>query len=284
MANSVLVFGASGQVGSALMNALWNRVDVDVIGTCNSHIVPGYEVVDIRIRQDVFDVVRRVMPNTIYVAAYASNADDCESLSYTRQTNITGIFNVVDAAVVVKAKIVFYSSSYVFDGQQLEPYTVYDGVSPLQQYGVHKIIGESKVLSNPTGNLVIRTVGVFGQEVAGKNFAYQVLNACSRKEEMRVPDNQIMNPINNVHLATASIALVDSGFSGLAHIAGNLPVTKHQFALDIANEFGYRGDNIFVDNSEKGKAHRPHNGCLKSNIECDYFDGIRMFHDKQKQG
>jgi dTDP-4-dehydrorhamnose reductase len=181
-----------------------------------------------------------------------------------------------------RCRVIFFSSSYVFDGNSAAPYTVWDTPHPLQQYGIHKLISEKAVLSNQE-NVVIRTVGVFGDEDARKNFACQVLDSLSAGEPIHVPEDQTFNPIESNNLANLSVRMAESGFSGLLHIAGQEVVSKYDFALDVAQMFSLDRSMIHpVSGHKRGTAIRPKNACLVNSVQANnYEDSLRVFYNAQ---
>ena len=76
--------------------------------------------------------------------------------------NATGACNVARACREVGARLVHFSTNYVFDGTAALPYFEGDEPRPINAYGRSKREGELRVLEELPTALVIRTDGLFG--------------------------------------------------------------------------------------------------------------------------
>jgi dTDP-4-dehydrorhamnose reductase len=254
-----LVIGASGQVGHHLVRTIERR-GREVVGT-------GRRDLDIRDREAVSRVVDRIAPNVVYLAAYSANVDACElDPASTYETNVVGVANVVEAATRAGAKLVFFSSDYVFDGDA-GPYREDDLPNPLSAYGRQKLIGEHVVATRAADWLVVRTTGVYGWEPQRKNFVCGILAAFGRGETVRVPFDQIGTPTYAPSLAHATFELATRGASGVYNIAGSGLVARDAFARAAAEAFGY--DTGLVESITTAEQTRPAPRPLRGGLVVD---------------
>ncbi len=237
---SSLVIGASGLVGSHLLGALREKGEA-VTGTCHSGPEEGLQRVDLRDREAVFHCVERSRPRTVYLPASLTNVDYCETHEEESfGVNVLGVRHAAASAARVGARVVYFSSDYVFPGDA-GPYRESDPVRPLSVYGRHKLLAERSL---PGDALVLRTTVVYGWEARGKNFICRLRRALERGEQVPVPADQIGNPTYAPNLARAAVALAQRGARGIYHVAGPERASRYRFAQEAARVFGLNPDLI----------------------------------------
>lgn len=260
-----LIIGAQGLVGSALTRCLPNALH----GILMEATEPNQRYVDIMKYETLFRVFSEFRPYVVYLTAAIANVDKCEDFG-TSTVNVRGSTNVVRLCEQFGSKLVFYSSSYVFDGTKNSPYTEEDEPSPIQSYGNQKLTMEQLIENSGLEYVIIRTVGVFGTERKKKNFAKQVISSVFAGKTVYAPDDQWMNPILSDDLARVSVNLAERHAQGIFHVAGDTCITKFEFAQRIAGYFGYAHlvKPISTDQMNQ-RAARPQMGCLECSRLCD---------------
>lgn len=224
-----LVIGASGQVGAALLEALGERGH-ETLGTCAHHPAEGLQPLDITDPAAVERAVAAARPDWVFCPAGLTHVDYCEEHPEEAMAiNRDGALHAARAAGRRGAGLVFYSTEYVFDGAG-GPYAEDDPARPLSRYGASKWEGERAVLGALARAVVVRTTVVYGPDRQEKNFVYQLLRACRRGEEMRVPADQLSSPTYNVDLARASVELCERDLRGVYHLAGDGVLDRYAFA------------------------------------------------------
>ncbi|KAL1527264.1 hypothetical protein AB1Y20_015939 [Prymnesium parvum] len=145
----ILIIGASGQVGAALVEAYGPR---NCIGTYSSTAQPNMVPFDLSAAamnpQLAEDLIQMVYPTVVCICAGMTWVDGCErDAALANRLNCVGPAVVAAAARKFGAKTVWYSTDYVFDGgRKLKkgPYTEADPTSPLNVYGSSKLEGEKQ--------------------------------------------------------------------------------------------------------------------------------------------
>jgi dTDP-4-dehydrorhamnose reductase len=132
---------------------------------------------------------------------------------------------------------VHYSTDYVFDGRQVEPYSEEASAQPLGVYGSSKLAGEQAVLQSNANHLVLRVSWVFGR--IGKSFIDDVLKWAT-SGPLKIVDDQHSVPCDAVALAAATIRAIMTlrerpELSGLYHFAMGAPVSRFEYAEIILN-------------------------------------------------
>lgn len=260
MTQKVLVVGGFGLVGSELYRQL-KRQGFEVYRSHHRRIPysNGKRVHINLCNETTFGMaLADVKPDIVYLCAAYTNVDECETDPIAFEVNVKGTLRFIEECHRRGIRVVFYSSSYVFDGEAPYPYTEDDYPRPLNKYGLWKLEAEGYVLSKPNG-MVIRTVGVFGEE--GKNFKARILNL-SDADTVYIPDNQYVTPIHAKDLAKYSVQVEQTGYNGIINIAGLADTTKYYWAKMIRVHAKKSTYNIFPTSEPNQKACRPKNGTL----------------------
>lgn len=281
-----LIIGARGLVGTALRKRLPDALCGIPVETYEKNEVYA----DITKYETLFKVFSSYRPQVVYLPAAIAHVDKCEDAG-TNIVNVRGATTVLRLCEAFDSKLVYFSSSYVFDGKKDTPYLPQDDPVPLNNYGRQKLIVENMILQSDTPHLIIRTVGVYGVERLKKNFAKQVISAIFKGQKVYAPVDQYMNPILSDDLAKISIRLAEK-YAGIWHVAGDTCVSKHEFARQIASYFALENLIFGVRTSDmKQKAVRPENGCLDcSELERigipvpKFYDGLVSFLGKEFNG
>ena len=218
----VLILGGTGLLGKALVRE-WHGDDVLAMGSRD---------VDIRDAPKVREIVAESRPDWIVLAAAYTDVDGCEShpdLAFA--VNRDGAGNVALAAKQVRAKIIFLSSDYVFDGKKTTPYEIDDQRNPQGVYGKSKAQAEVKLLDTLSDCCIARTSWVFGP--GGKCFPDTILRLATNRPALDVVDDQRGCPTYTVDLARAIMQLCRQNASGIVHVTNAGDCTWFEFAREI---------------------------------------------------
>jgi dTDP-4-dehydrorhamnose reductase len=232
---SILVIGASGQVGEHLIHLLSG--EPQLVTTYRTHAVPGAEPLDISHPAQVHDLFERLHPSVVFLPAAMTNVDFCETnpgSSY--RTNVNGVKNVVEASNHVRARLIYFSTDYIFDGVA-GPYAEEDLANPISEYGRQKLIAEHHIASTSSDYLIFRTTVVYGWERQGKNFVYRLVKSLREGTPIRVPMDQVGTPTYAPELAEAGIQLSRTTARGVINVAGSNCISRYEFALEAARVF-----------------------------------------------
>jgi dTDP-4-dehydrorhamnose reductase len=261
-----LVIGASGLVGGALLRAL-AAARHDAVGTYRARPAPGLRQLDVADASAARGLIAELRPDVVFLTAALTAVDYCEDHEdEARRINVDGPRAVGQAASAAGARVVYYSTEYVFDGVA-GPYSEDDPISPQGAYARSKADGEWAVRQTNLDHLILRTTVVFGWDRASKNFAMQVWERLSAGQRMRVPCDQVGNPTLVEFLAETSVDLVAGGVSGqTVNVVGLDRVPRTEFAVRLARRLGL--DESLIDPIATPELHqrapRPLNAGLKT--------------------
>jgi len=205
-----LITGASGQLGHDVKRELISR------GVAEEDISsPHMADMDITDQRAVENYVENFHPDVIVHCAAYTNVDGAENdVEACRKVNVDGTKNLVHAAELVGAKIIYISTDYVFDGEDPDPYEINHAVAPQSIYGQTKYDGEQSVREYPK-HFIVRTAWVFG--INGHNFVKTMLKVACGRDEVTVVDDQIGSPTYTIDLARFLVDLSQSDKYGTYH-------------------------------------------------------------------
>ncbi len=238
-----LVVGATGQVGSHLRAALTGS-GASVVGTGHStHSDVRLDLADTR---GVSDVLNQVQPDTVWLAGAYTHVDGCEvDPEASHRVNVAGPTAVAAWVRDHGARLVFFSSDYVFDGAA-GPYTEDADPHPLSVYGRDKLAIEVLLASElPDRALVVRTTWVYGRAARGQGFIERLTQALAAGRSVRLPNDQWGNPTSAANLADATQRLWAAGAVGVWHVAGPDYITRADWGRQVAAHF--HGDPSLIE-------------------------------------
>ena len=220
----VFVAGSEGQLGSALVRLLKDRVAWS----------GGRGALDVRDAEAVARAVRAARPDVVINATAYNKVDAAETETVEAlAVNAGAPRHLARAAREAGALMVHVSTDYVFDGTKGAPYEEDDPPHPLSAYGVSKLAGEMMVAASGAPFLIVRTSAVFasgGSRGKGGSFVERILARARAGEALRVVDDQVLSPTYAPDLAAAVVALVEAGARGLFHVTGAGSTSWHGFA------------------------------------------------------
>ena len=264
----VLVIGASGKVGKALLKSLRirSRDDVEAVGTFFSHPDPTLFHLDVTNHEQVKDTLFKLRPDVVVQCSAITYAERCEEEpELAWKVNVESTRHLVQVCRDLNSKLVFISSDYVFDGERGN-YSEVDEPNPINVLGKTKVEGE-RLVSRLPKHLVIRTAVVLDAAPSSKSFFRQVVERVGRGENMTVPNDQVENPTLATNLADVITDLILQEENGIFHVAGATPIDRYNLTLRICNTLGLEEDLVrgVPSDSLGQKAKRPKNLALSVN-------------------
>jgi len=245
MIRKAVVFGAAGQLGVELARELRVR----------GYSVTGWDrsQVDITDAQAVERALAQYDAEVVFNSAAYNQVDVAEKEPQAAfLVNALAVRNLALACRQVDARLVHFSTDYVFDGQARHPYVEDDPPHPLGAYAVSKLAGELYAQAYLERVLVIRTSGVFGLgglDTARGNFVELMLRLAGSPNPIRVVEDHVASPTFAPLLASRTVDLVEREQNGVFHVAGGAPTSWFQFARLIFDVAGV--DPLLLATSER---------------------------------
>jgi dTDP-4-dehydrorhamnose reductase len=228
----VLVTGAAGQLGSAIVRAFR---DADVVAL-------GRADLDIADPAAVRATVTGVRPDIIVNCAAFNDVDGAETApTEALAVNAFAPRSLARAADACDATLVHYGSDFVFDGEASTPYVETAEPAPRSTYAASKLLGEWFALDAPRG-FVLRVESLFGCDATWqgrRGTLDSIVHALEQGREVRVFTDRVVSPsyIEDVAAATRHL-LTTRAAPGLYHCVNSGAATWHDVAREAATLLG----------------------------------------------
>lgn len=244
MTLALLVPGAGGQLGSALLDAVRSERNTFARPLTRAQL----DVTDPFAVKDMVELWARVVrsdgPEHRLVVVNATGytaVDDAEADEETAYAvNAVAPALLAQACASAGARLIHLSTDYVFSGDRVAgpPYEVDDPTGPRSAYGRTKLAGEQAVLElHPAGGYVVRTSWLYGG--TGHTFVSTMERLAEGDQPVPVVDDQRGSPTWSRDLAAGLLSLAGSSAApGTYHAAGGGDTTWHGFAQAAFEEVG----------------------------------------------
>ena len=236
-ADSVLLFGANGQLGHAL------QAELSVLGRLIPLTLADVDIADAKALRAV---IHRHAPRFIVNAAAYTAVDKAEQEPDLAQAiNATAPGIMATEAKALGATMVHYSTDYVFNGQSAQPYKEIDATDPVSVYGRSKRDGDLQVMANAGAFFIFRSSWVVGAH--GGNFLKTMLRLAQERDSLSVVADQYGVPTSARWMAQVTCEALQNprhaALSGLYHLSNAGRTTWHgyaQYVLAQAAQMGWQ--------------------------------------------
>ena len=233
--NTVLVFGANGQLGSEIKKISKEFSNLQITYTD----VEDLDITDVSKLKLFFS--NKKFSYVINAAAYTA-VDKAESeFKIATKINVEGVTNIARLATNYKLHLIHISTDYVFDGKSNLPYNEDSLPNPLNVYGKTKYKSEIEALRHPE-TIVIRTSWLYS--TFGNNFVKTILKRAKEKDEIKVVYDQVGSPTYAEDLARAILSIINENINrknffkrGIYHFTNQGLCSWYDFAYEIVSYF-----------------------------------------------
>jgi dTDP-4-dehydrorhamnose reductase len=218
------------------------------VATAVAAVAPAHHQVMTRNRSqlDILDAdgINRTLvecePNWIVNAAAYTAVDLAEKeAAQAIAVNDAAVGALSLASLQAGARLMHFSTDFVFDGRSNRAYLPTDPTSPLSVYGLSKLGGERHVVQSGPG-IVLRTSWVYA--ATGKNFVLTMLRLMREREQVSVVCDQIGSPTWASSIAAAVWNMVENAAPpGIYHWTDLGVASWYDFAVAIQEEALARG-------------------------------------------
>lgn len=225
----VLVTGAAGQLGRAMVDRLQGRHDVT--GWTRAHV-------DLTRHGEVRDLVQSLKPEAIVNCASYNMVDQAEDEQRTAfEVNAMVVGTLARAASALDATFVHYSTDFVFSGTASAPYTEQDQPEPRSVYAQSKLVGEWLAADAPS-HYVLRVESLFGGPHRRSSID-RIADAIRAGQQAPVFIDRVVSPSFVADVVEASLFILDSRPEpGLYHCVNTGHATWLEVGREIAMHLG----------------------------------------------
>jgi dTDP-4-dehydrorhamnose reductase len=231
----------------------------------------AHEDLDVTDDESVASAIGSLKPDWVLNTAAFHRVDDCEvDLTRTFAVNAIGTLNVARAAADAGSGVVFYSTDYVFGGEERKrnhPYEEADTPQPLSVYGTSKVAGEQLVMQANARHLVVRSAGLYGTATSRKGWTFPelMLNKARTDGFVRVVTDQVLSPTFTADLAQKTRELIEHDAVGLFHLTNDGECSWFEFARGALDLAGVEAKMEPIDSGQlQQRARRPSYSALTS--------------------
>lgn len=252
----ILVIGGSGIIGFETVKKL-KQLGHSVFYTYYQNkisISDGFSV-DIRDKKVILEIFKKIIPDIVIHTTAITNVDLCEiNHKLATDVNITGTSNIISACIKNKSKLVYISTSFVFDGSK-NKYSEEDTTSPATFYGYTKDESEKLVKNSGLPFLILRTDLPYGikEKWQHTNSVLRVIDTINSGKILNEITDWYNKPIFIPNFVDIMIDLLIKQEVGTFHVVGTDFVNRYDFSIMTANIFGLNQNQIKPINSKKLK-------------------------------
>ncbi len=292
----LLITGASGLLGLSV--AVDASRDHEVIGVQRQNLAgtPFRSIqVDLLEPRAVELVLEQSRPDAVIHCAAVADVDLCErEPELAHATNADLPARMAEGCLRRRIRLVHISTDAVFDGTKTGHYTEVDPASPAGTYARTKFDGEQAVMHiNPLA--IVARVNFYGWSIGGKrSLAEFFVENLSEGNMVSGFTDVTFCPMLTNHLGVILLMMLKADLHGLFHVVGPEAMTKYQFGVEIARQFGLderRIQPLSVDRSGLA-ARRAHNLWLSTQKLStalgitlpEFSTGLAQFHEQFRQG
>jgi len=264
----LLVTGASGLLGHKVAQLAIEKGH-EVYSTYKEHATNfGTPIkLDLADQNEISKAITKLKPEAIIHAAAYTDVDGCETnQNLAWKINAEATKQIAEASTRINSHLTYISTDYVFDGDK-GFYTEEDKTNPISYYGYTKLKGEEFTKEHATKWCIARPSVLYGWLDYKQNFATWLINSLNQKKEVKVLEDQYVSPTLNTNLAQMLLEITQRKILGILHTAGGTRISRHEYALRLAEVFNLNKDLIKPAKMDEmsWKTKRPKDSSLNVN-------------------
>lgn len=274
----LLITGGSGIIGYKLVNFFSAQNTVFYTYSSNSTGDKNSTYMDVRDRNASIKLIGKIKPDIVIHCSAITNMDLCErDKALAKAININGTQNVVDGCKKTGSKMVYISTSAVFDGRK-NIYKENDKTSPINYYGLTKREGEIITMDSGLPYLILRTdlPYCWTEKWQRKTCIEKMLDKFHVNENIKEVSDWYNTPTYVPNFTEVMARLLDKNKTGIYHLAGPDFINRVEMAFMVARIFKADSKLISAINSAELNLDAKR-GCSKlDNTKAQKISGLKL--------
>ena len=250
--SSILVFGASGQLGQCLAHVAKERNTPGLV-------FPPEDQANILNPDGLRVLFEQHRPAyAINCAAYTAVDKAEDEVEIARRVNRDGAENLARLCGEFGTTLIQVSTDFVFAGTGNQPLVETDAAEPISVYGLTKLEGEQVIAPLTDQYFILRTSWLYSEYA--NNFVKTMLRLGSEREELRIIWDQVGTPCYAIDLAGCILTIIEtqSPAYGIYHYSNEGVTSWYDFATAIFELSGLPTSTVPIRTAEyPTKATRP---------------------------
>ena len=245
----VMVLGSGGMLGSDLVSCLQEM---------NANVAPLYgSDLDIANEEQVYKIIAECRPSTVINCAAYTNVANAESESeIANLVNGTALKYLAGATHKYNARLIHFSTDYVFDGFKGMPYVESDNALPLNIYGKSKLNGEKLCMGGNRNSVIFRLQWLWGKH--GVSFIRKIASNIDSYGEAGVVSDQYGCPTSTLFVSKIVLECLRlKDMRGLFHVSHDNHASWYDFAVEAASLIGFPDGVVKSTSTIHGSVIRP---------------------------
>ncbi|HXX41602.1 MAG TPA: dTDP-4-dehydrorhamnose reductase [Chthoniobacterales bacterium] len=228
----IVILGAGGRLGGAFVREYRDKFEI---------LAFDHEELDLGNEKEMKEWLLPLDFDVLINAAAFTNVDLCETKREEAfQINAEAPRALAEICSSKNARLIHFSTDYVFDGENRKPYAETDPARPVSVYGKSKRQGETNVLAVQDRHLVVRVSWVFGP--ARPSFIDQIIQRALENEDVSAVSDKFSTPTYTLDVALMLPRFFDPDTpGGILHFAnaGECSWQEYaQFAIEYCGSLG----------------------------------------------
>ncbi len=259
MSKKILIIGASGDLAMSLSKLLLTETEHTIYYLSSKNIkftedesrfIQAHPLEVKNVKNFCFNILPDVIINC---SGFSDVIQAEENRKLAWDLNVRVVENLVNISKILSSHLILISSDLVFDGLK-GPYYDDTKPNPLNYYGKTKHTAENISISSLNKVTIIRTTPLYGHPFSEKNtFLDDYIYKLFRNYRVDVSDFLFTNPCYFDDLTITIMKIIDRELYGVFNTGGADWLSHYDFAVKVADIFGYNKKLIHkIKNPFKG--------------------------------